>query len=516
LTWPNPLSDGREATGFPWRDAALASGLTALSVVLRLNALGPSSLWIDDAWATLVIKAHTVHDVLLVAVTAPGFAVLLKGWLALVGFSELKAQLLPFIVGVATPPLLYIVLRRGGVGRLGAALGALVLVASVVHMTYSTRVKEYTLDGFVAVVVLTAAWWLIRSVENSRRWWVYTFTCLVAIALASPAIVLVASSTGVALALLARESRHSLRIALAPTAVMASFAALWWWLLLRPHVNEALKAYWSGYYVPHNRGLGRAAFVAARDVKDVAAGGVPLPAVIAALAVAAAVATLLFFRRFAPALLFVITPLALALALAAGQAAPLGTGRTDLYLYPGLAMAIALAVDEFYKRSPRLTALGAGLVVAAVVITFNPVTPYPPRDLRPLVAQLEHRASPSDTILIRPDDDYAFALYTSWPVTFVRAGVPTGFAARIDHPNVHVPLLVPIGPDFRTQTWQDAIARAEGTDSRVWLLVGGHSLMPKLPDVRRLMRKAGLSIKLELDRPGANLTLWSRNRVRTG
>ena len=477
--------------------------------MLRLNALGPSSLWIDDAWATLVIKAHTVHDVLLVAVTAPGFAVLLKGWLAMVGFSELKAQLLPFIVGVATPPLLYIVLRRGGVGRLGAALGALVLVGSLVHMTYSTRVKEYTLDGFVAVVVLTASWWLIRCAENSRRWWVFALTCLVAIALASPAIVLVASSTGVALALLAREHRRSLRVALAPTALMAAFAALWWWFLLRPHVNEALKAYWSGYYVPHNRGLGRAAFVAARDVKDVAAGGVPLPAVIGALAVAAAVATLLLCRRFAPALLFVITPIALALALAAGQAVPLGTGRTDLYLYPGLAMAIALAVDELHKRSAHLTALGVGVVVAVAVFTFNPVNPYPPRDVRPLVADLERRASPSDTILIRPDDDFAFALYTNWPVTFVRASVPTGFAARIDHRNVHVPLLVPISRDMRTETWHEAIARAKGTDSRVWLLVGGHSLTPKLPYVSGLMRKAGLSIKLELARPGANLTLWS-------
>lgn len=154
---------------------------------------------------------------------------------------------------------------------------------------------------------------------------------------------------------------------------------------------------------------------------------------------AAAVATLLLCRRYAPALLFVITPIGLAVALAAGQAVPLGTGRTDLYLYPGLAMAIALAVDELRKRSARLTALGAGLVIALAVITFNPVAPYPPRDGRPLVAELERRASPSDNILLRPDDDFAFALYTNWPVTFVRASVPTDFAAPIDHPNVHVP-----------------------------------------------------------------------------
>jgi len=485
--------------------------LTALAVLLRLGPLRPPSLWIDDAWAALIIKTHTVHDALLVGGTAPGFAVLLKGWLAVVGFSELNAQLLPFVIGVTTPALLYVVLRRGGVGSLGASVGALVLVASVVHMTYSTRVKQYTLDGFVALIVLAVAWWLIREVENSRRWWIFAATCLAGILLSSSAIAVAASSTTVALALLVWRNADPrfARAALPPVALISVFAAAWWWLILRPRVNGELKNYWSGYFVPHNQGLGHAVFIAARGLKDVGVGVIPLPTVAAALVVPAAVATLLLCRNFAGAALLVIAPCGLAVLLAFVRAVPLGTGRTDLYLYPGLAMAIGLAVHELRTRSLPLTLLGTAALVAVGVATFKPIVPYPPRDVRPLVQQLELRASPSDSILVRPDDDFGFGLYTTWPVTFLRADVATGFAARIDHRNVHVPLLVPIGLGLSTESWQAAIMRAKESSSRVWLLVGGHSLTPSLPRVRARLKKDGFSLDFELDRPGAVLTRWS-------
>jgi hypothetical protein len=494
-------------------DAALAVALAAVALLLRLDPLGPSSLWIDDAWAALVSKADSAHDVLLAGVTAPGFAALLKAWLAVVGFSELRAQLLPFVVGVVTPPLLYLVLRRAGAGRLGASVGALVLVGSSVHMTYSTRVKQYTIEGLVALGVLAVAWWLVRGIRQPTRWWVFAATCVGGIVLASSAIALAASSTAVALALLARDDRRSLRAALAPAGLLAVFAALWWWFLLRPRVTQALENYWAGYFVPHDEGLRRAAHVAARDLKDVAAGAINLPSTAAVLSVVAAVAILLVRRRIAPALLFVIAPCGLALILAAARAVPLGTGRTDLYLYPGLAMAIGLAVDELRRSWARLTAAGVTVLVVISAVTFDPVVPYPPRDVRPLVAELERRMSPTDSVLVRPDDIFAFALYSSLPVTFVRADAATGFAPRVDPGRVHAPLITPTGPDRRTEPWQKAITRAKQISSTIWLLVGGRSAHPTLPYARRLMRNAGLSRDLELTRPGASLSRWS-NRSR--
>jgi hypothetical protein len=492
-------------------DVSAVVGLTALAAALRVDALRPSSLWIDDAWAALVVKAHSIDDVFLVGVTAPAFAVLLKGWLAVAGFSELNAQLLPFVAGVAAVPGVYLVARWRGVGWLGALAGALVLAASVVHMTYSTRVKQYTLDCLVALVVLAVALWLVEDVERRRRWWVFTAACIGGIALSSPAIVLAVSCSTVALVALARRQR-TLRAA-APVTLVGLFAGLWWLLLLRPRVNDALRDYWSGYFVPHDEGVGRAIFIAARDAKDVFAGAVPpnfTAATLAALAVPVAVVVLLACRRYAIAALLVVAPVGVALSLAVAQAVPLGTGRTDMYLYPGLALAIAMAVDLARQRWARPTVVAVATILVVQVVVFEPGPEYPSRDLKPLVAELERRTHPDDSVLVRPDDDFAVGLYTRWPIRFVRAtDPPTGFAVEIAHDGIHAPLILPVGTGDHTETWRAAIAKCLERSSRVWLIAGGHEANPKLPYVRRLLREAGLSRVLELTRPGGNLTLWA-------
>jgi len=66
-----------------------------------------------------------------------------------------------------------------------------------------------------------------------------------------------------------------------------------------------------------------------------------------------------------------------------------------------------------------------------------------------------------------------------------------------------------LGPGLRTESWQAAIMRAKKSSSGVWLLVGGHSLTPRLPRVRARLKRDGFSLDFELDRPGAVLTRCS-------
>ena len=62
------------------------------------------------------------------------------------------------------------------------------------------------------------------------------------------------------------------------------------------------------------------------------------------------------------------------------RAAPLGTGRTDIYLYPGLAMAVGLAIDEPAKRSFRATTAGVAVAIVLTAVFFQPALAYPKRD----------------------------------------------------------------------------------------------------------------------------------------
>jgi hypothetical protein len=319
--------------------------------------------------------------------------------------------------------------------------------------------------------------------------------------------------------MLARRGVGALRVAVAPAVITAVFGMLWWALMLRPRVDEPLKAYWKGYYIPHDRGAVHAVWVLARGLKDVFVGLVPVPTTpAAALVVPAAVVVLLVARRLVPVLLLVVGPLAVAIVLAAAQEAPLGTGRTDMYLYPGLAMAIGLAVDELAGLSERLTAAAVAVAVLVTALAFQPAVAYPKRYARPLVDELNRSATPSDSILVRPNDDFAVGLYSRWPVTFFRSrDVEPGFVVRVERDRLFFPGLVPDPPPgLDTRPWRAAVAAA-ATSRRIWLLVAAPGALgiehPRLEAVRRLLRRAGFVLEREEAKPGADLTLWGRRRA---
>jgi hypothetical protein len=289
--------------------------------------------------------------------------------------------------------------------------------------------------------------------------------------------------------------------------------------MLRPRVDEPLKAYWKGYYIPHDRGVAHAVWVLARGLKDVFVGLVPVPTTpAAALVVPAAVIVMLVARRFVPVLLLVVGPLAVAIVLAAAQEAPLGTGRTDIYLYPGLAMAIGLAVDELAGVSERVTAAALAVVVLVTAVAFQPAVAYPKRYARPLVDEVSRSAAPSDTILVRPSDDFAFGLYSRWPVTFFRShDIEPGFVVRVARNRLFFPGLIPHPPPgLDARPWRAAVAAA-GTSPRVWLLVASPGALglehPRLEPVRRLLRQEGFVLKREEALTGADLTLWTHRPV---
>jgi len=90
----------------------------------------------------LLTKRDGLPEFCLVGVTAPGFAGLLKGWLALVGLDESRAQLLPLLFAVAAPALLYVILVRRGVMRVAAWFGANLFAISPAFLTIGRSPQE--------------------------------------------------------------------------------------------------------------------------------------------------------------------------------------------------------------------------------------------------------------------------------------------------------------------------------------------------------------------------------------
>ena len=486
-------------------DPLTAIALVLIGTVMRVSQLGPSSLWLDDAWLALVSRADGLGEVVTVGVTAPGFAAALAAVFGVVRPSSVAAQALPFSMGVAAAPLLYLMARRLGLGRGAALVGAALVLAAPVHVTYSGRVKPFTADALLAAVVLFSGWRVVERPGEGRRWgW------LALVAMGS-VIVSAAVATSVAAAYLAgmvaaTRGAHegNLRPVLASVAAFTGFALVWWWAVIRPASTPSLRAYWADHYIDVAAGPGETVADLAAAVTNVLDGFSALPAVVVASLLALSVVSVVVRRPLLAVLL--IGPLSVGIVLAVLEIAPLGGGRTDIHLYPSLALLVALGV---HLIGTRMSTSGAwavpAVVLVMVAVTVRAAPPYPAEDIRPLVAMVEAEARGDDLIVVYSASRWAYALYTSASVDLRPDGdSPNGFAVDIADPGVEV--LEPRRED--TDRYGPVLDRLARSTTRLWLAAS--HMGTDVPVIERMLRDRGYEAVRTESRPGATLTLWLR------
>jgi hypothetical protein len=524
----DPGGEARPGSGraFP---ALVVAALIIAAAVLRAGALGPSSLWLDDAWVALVTRAGGPGDVVLVGLTAPGFTALLWAWLGLAGLSSTAAQALPFLFAVLGPAALWLVLVRLGVRPVVATVAALILVTAPAHVTYATRVKQYSLDTLLAVVLLGLAWWTLGSPGSVRRWSALVGAAVGATVMSAAVVPVVAggfAAAGLAAVLAgasgastgrpggwrwgdrldrpARSQRREWRVALVGGGVYGVFALAWYWSILRPAVGGELQDYWAGHYLAIGDGPAAALRSLGGVLEGLFAAASPLPPVLTGALVLAGLGWLVARRPLVA--VAVATPVLVAVVLAAAEAAPLGGGRTDHHLFPVLAVAAAFALEPLARLRPEAALAGAAAVVLALGLTASGPEDYPQQDLRPLSAELDARLGPDDTVLLYPSALWAYALYTELPVDIV----DEARAAVRWQPVVRDERVVVLGrhrddPDRYRPEVEAAVSR-NGAGGSVWLLAT--HIHPDYDTVEDALIEAGWSVAERWDRPGALLTRW--------
>jgi hypothetical protein len=412
--------------------------VVAVALALRAPNLTTGELYRDDAWPALATRVGLGRAVRL-GVTVPGFEVFLRAWLA-VSRSTVWAQVPALVVSILGVVLAYRLAHRLGAGDIGALVAAAVLAVSPISVLYATRVKQYPFDALDALLLVAGAVWVREDPEASRRW-----AALLALAIA--AVVFSTSVLPVALVAVAFAAwtGRTHRLARVTLAAYGAFVLLWAWAVLRS-VPAPLHDSWDANYIHHSSPW---RFV--RDtwhVLDQFAAGIfyrhgptgPL------LLLALAIGVLAFHREVAVLLL---GPLALAVVLAALERVPLGGGRIDLYLYPGVALATGLAVGRLVELAPALAprASAVNAVVVLLVVAFaataglrqTRATPYPSGDVRRLTAAVRARGAPGDVLVVSQFSRYPYALYSSAPahVVFSR-NYSTGFTVASVEPDVFI------------------------------------------------------------------------------
>jgi hypothetical protein len=135
--------------------------------VARRGSLPSDGLWFDDSWVAAGAILGSPRQLLAVGSGHPGFTAILMA-VDRIGGGDLTHLGVPSLVfGVLAPPALYVALRSFGYARAISAIVSAALVVAPIPILYSGRVKGYTLDTLVVLLLAVAVPVLAR---RTWRW----------------------------------------------------------------------------------------------------------------------------------------------------------------------------------------------------------------------------------------------------------------------------------------------------------------------------------------------------------
>jgi hypothetical protein len=414
---PRPAAVGA-ATLPAWTTRLILTVLTVLAAAIRAPGLTSLGLWRDDAWVALSSKVG-IGTAVHMWVTAPGFSFIERGFMGLGPTSTWWAQLIPLATGIASVPAAYWLARTFSLSRKIAFTLAVLVCVSPVTVIYSTRVKEYGADFLLSCLLL----WCTEVARRRRTKRKYRLLAVISVmafvfsASLGPEI----AAMWMALALLSGTWEHLRRHVLPaaiPVAVGCSAIAGIFYRHLSPYIGKP----WIGWYVVHTSPT---AFIGSVVVTlwRLFAALFDLPRWSPTLDV------LVFFglccllvagmsrgrAMLAPACLVVA-----ALGSSALGVTPLGTGRTDEYLYPALLVLVgsglarvASPVLSSVSHATRYATFAVAILVGAVLVTnaFVSAPRYPGVNVGQLAAEIRHAEQPGDHVVVGELMRYPWALY---------------------------------------------------------------------------------------------------------
>jgi hypothetical protein len=301
-----------------------AVAVVTAAAVLRSRGLD-ASLFEDEVWVAELVKHGGWHTH--AHATPPLFYLLLRGWAAIRGTSDAAMRELPAIFGVVVAAIPFF----APLPRMTRFVWAALFAFSSPLVFYSTRIKQYTLEATVCMLMIVLLLRALRS--DARRDWIAFFavSALGVLTLYSPIFIAGAAL----LALLAtRRTRPAL---LTAAIVLLGIAAYFGWLApgaesIRLHGDMSEFFGRNGRWVTSPR-------VFLRGTAEWVGQALNLVR-FSWLALLLGAAWLVRTRDRAVAVLVIAPPLAAALA-SIGRLYPYGEVRLMIFCFPALYLLVA-------------------------------------------------------------------------------------------------------------------------------------------------------------------------------
>ncbi|MEN6520481.1 MAG: glycosyltransferase family 39 protein [Armatimonadota bacterium] len=154
--------------------------LTLAAAVFRLYRLGDWSFWVDEMFTLRDISGNGGLG-LYHGMTYPLSYFLIGLSVEHYGVSEWSMRIIPAIVGMATPAMVYL-LGRKSFGELPSAIASAIIVISPWHLYWSQMARFYTMTLFFSSASILM---LHRGIEDNKRGYVAAAGILMALGTAS-------------------------------------------------------------------------------------------------------------------------------------------------------------------------------------------------------------------------------------------------------------------------------------------------------------------------------------------
>ena len=452
-TAPNPTggtTSGRLRSFTDRRAHLILVVIVLLGAIPRVRQLSSGTLYPDDAWVALTnhfglsTSAHML-------VTSPGFTLFTQWWTGLAPRTTWFAQLPDLLSSMAGIVAVYALLRWNRLSAWVALSGAGLLAVSTEATSFATHLKPYPDDVLLVCALLFVAERCRRSLTTRN------LVVLAAVAIASAAwsfsSVIVTAGAYLMVGLVwTRRREATVALAMTAGAAVAAIGALYL-AVIQPQTTTSLAHYWREHYLS-TASVGSLLRSSRRAVNGVfgdqlaytphhmlhLVGRIDEWALLA-LAIAG---TIVAGRRRLVSLCVLIVAVVAALA----HAIPIGSNRTDAYLFPALLLLVGSGLGWVGRtvrhHAPRWASTllaTVGIVWLSACLVLNAAVPprYPGGDLRRAAsaARAMVAGKPKSVILVEGTARWPWA-YSEDPNATLRfgQGFNTGYAPVSGTPGV--------------------------------------------------------------------------------
>jgi len=235
-------------------ESITTSILLLLGFILRLRQyLTLRSLWVDEAMLALNIIHRNfagLFQPLDMNQGAPvGFLLIQKTVNLILGRHELVLRLFPFLAGIASLWLFYL-LTKQITGKVGGMVALALFAINPQLIYYSSENKQYIVDVAVTLALLVMALPLFKPNVHSKMYLHLTLAGMIALWLSHPALFVLAG-IGSAILIQQLKTREHIRWTISMGGIwLADFVILYFVNLRGLRGNSYLTEYWTEAFLP--------------------------------------------------------------------------------------------------------------------------------------------------------------------------------------------------------------------------------------------------------------------------